>query len=690
MYSQLASAFKVAYLACSRVTTMNRINKTKWFTKELKIIKSKMLKIRYIKNKTEENIEELKLLKRDFRKIVKKNIYLYEKNEYFKLENLIKSKNGDEFFKKINKVINKENDIINLQNDTLVDHFFNIFNRPLNVSNEVIESVEIETQDISHSNYSPISINISDLTNAINMMQSSNVCGNDEISSKMIKNCNSNFINNKLLFFFKFIFYYGVIPDEFNITHIIPIKKDKTKDNNDLSNLRPISITNALAQIFERILMSKISLITNTNDFQFGYKNKTSCTNALFVFKESVLHNIEKKNVVFAVFLDAIKAFDNLWRQALYLKMKKHGFSMNTIILLKTYYDKLASKIKVNNSFSKLFTLSRGVKQGGYLSGSLFNFYINDLIEECHLSGAGIAFIDMIISIIVFCDDICLLSLNLQNMQLLLRICENFSKKWALEFNTMKCKFIVFGSNKFNNSSLLLNNSELSFTSNIKYLGLEFNANFDMSNFFLNKFNSVSKSFFSLNAFGFKPAGINPYLQSFIYKSFCISRLLYGLEIMTLNKKILSNLNIRQNNIIRYMTGLSKNSHISNTRMILKILSINELYIYMKLIFVKNLKNNSICQRIFNNLLNVKHKDNTKSFIKEFKDICNILELNYTDVINNINEVTKNYKEKCLQFEVNTETDLIIECLNNHHDVNMIYQLNLITYAGPLYNIKNV
>ena len=110
----------------------------------------------------------------------------------------------------------------------------------------------------------------------------------------------------------------------------------------------------------------------------------------------------------------------------------------------------------------------------------------------------------------------------------------------------------------------------------------------------------------------------------------------------------------------------------------------------MKLIFVKNLKNNSICQRIFNNLLNVKHKDNTKSFIKEFKDICNILELNYTDVINNINEVTKNYKEKCLQFEVNTETDLIVECLNNHHDVNMIYQLNLITYAGPLYNIKNV
>ena len=42
-------------------------------------------------------------------------------------------------------------------------------------------------------------------------------------------------------------------------------------------------------------------------------------------------------------------------------------------------------------------------------------------------------------------------------------------------------------------------------------------------------------------------------------------------------------------NLIRYMTGLSKNSHITNTRKILKILSIDELNKYMKLIFFLNL-----------------------------------------------------------------------------------------------------
>jgi hypothetical protein len=49
---------------------------------------------------------------------------------------------------------------------------------------------------------------------------------------------------------------------------------------------------------------------------------------------------------------------------------------LSPIILLKIYYDKLAGKIKINNIFSKLFRLIRGVKQGGVHSGVLFNFLL--------------------------------------------------------------------------------------------------------------------------------------------------------------------------------------------------------------------------------------------------------------------------------------------------------------------------
>ena len=152
---------------------------------------------------------------------------------------------------------------------------------------------------------------------------------------------------------------------------------------------------------------------------------------------------------------------------------------------------------------------------------------------------------------------------------------------------------------------------------------------------------------------------------------------------MQINKKTLSSMNLSQNSIIRFMKGLSKNSHISNTRKILRIMNIEELYIYMKLIFIKNLKNNSICFKIFNHLLIIKYKKNTKSFIKDFKNTCNILQMDSQNVINNIRIISIQYKESCLNFEKTTETELIKICLENNHDYKMIQQLNLVTYAGP-------
>ena len=71
-------------------------------------------------------------------------------------------------------------------------------------------------------------------------------------------------------------------------------------------------------------------------------------------------------------------------------------------------------------------------------------------------------------------------------------------------------------------------------------------------------------------------------------------------------------------------------------------------------------------------------------------DICILMNLNHEHVINNINTVSKDFKNSCVEFDKNTETDLILTCLNNNHDFNMINQLNLVTYAGPLYDANNI
>jgi hypothetical protein len=80
----------------------------------------------------------------------------------------------------------------------------------------------------------------------------------------------------------------------------------------------------------------------------------------------------------------------------------------------------------------------------------------------------------------------------------------------------------------------------------------------DLFFFFFNFSFLLTKDFI----FGKYKRGVRPFTQAYIYKIFCISRILYGLEIMNLNKKTISTLNLNQNNIVRYMTGLSKHSHV--------------------------------------------------------------------------------------------------------------------------------
>jgi hypothetical protein len=123
----------------------------------------------------------------------------------------------------------KKNEIlIDIDIDKLRDYYSGIFNKPLIVDKKFINHINEQIASLNHDNYSSIDININELQIALKETSISNVIGNDGISSYMLLNCNDNFINSKLIFFYKYIFKYDVIPKGLNITHIRPIIKDKS------------------------------------------------------------------------------------------------------------------------------------------------------------------------------------------------------------------------------------------------------------------------------------------------------------------------------------------------------------------------------------------------------------------------------------------------------------------------------
>ena len=99
-----------------------------------------------------------------------------------------------------------------------------------------------------------------------------------------------------------------------------------------------------------------------------------------------------------------------------------------------------------------------------------------------------------------------------------------------------------------------------------------------------------------------QPKSLSPKLQSFIYKTYCLSQFTYSLETSVLNKDTRDYLNICQNNILRQILGLNKNCYTSNILKCLRLYSFEDSYFSSKLSFLNSIKQNKITSNIFSYL----------------------------------------------------------------------------------------
>ncbi|NBO93738.1 MAG: hypothetical protein EBV06_15735 [Planctomycetia bacterium] len=91
--------------------------------------------------------------------------------------------------------------------------------------------------------------------------------------------------------------------------------------------------------------------------------------------------------------------------------------------------------VKLKNEYSHLFQIYDGVKQGGILTLFLFNYFMNDLLNECMQVNVGAKLGSLNVSIIAYCDDLKLISPSIRDLNILLKICGDYGNFWKFEFN---------------------------------------------------------------------------------------------------------------------------------------------------------------------------------------------------------------------------------------------------------------
>ena len=157
---------------------------------------------------------------------------------------------------------------------------------------------------------------------------------------------------------------------------IIPIYKSKGSSD-DPDNYRGITLLSCLGKLFTSVVnehlnkfADRISLIKEN---QAGFRKKYSTTDHIFLLKNVIDLFLKKKKgkkgkKLFCAFIDYRKAFDFVWRSALWYKLKKSGINGNLFNIFLNMYQNIKSCVTPNFECSDYFASTAGVRQGESLS----------------------------------------------------------------------------------------------------------------------------------------------------------------------------------------------------------------------------------------------------------------------------------------------------------------------------------
>lgn len=330
----------------------------------------------------------------------------------------------------------------------------------------------------------------SEIEKAVCSLKNNKAGGLDMIVNEHIKNCyklpNMRIILLKL---FNIVFDSGYVPTSWSTGNIIPIYKQKG-DQTDPSNYRPITLLSCLGKLFTRILNDRLQQYSDKYDKisqnQAGFRKRFSTTDHIFALHMLINLVQNRRNKLFCAFIDLKRAFDTVWRDGLFHKMKLFNINGKCYNVVKNMYNNIKSCVTVNGNSSPLFACNIGVRQGENLSPLLFSIFLNDL--EDHLSRSGNidgisiasnninenAYFFLKIFVLLYADDTVILAESDEDLQHALNAYATYCENWKLSVNTDKTKIMIFSKGRQLNYNFVLNNKNLEIVSEFKYLGIVF------------------------------------------------------------------------------------------------------------------------------------------------------------------------------------------------------------------------
>ena len=179
-------------------------------------------------------------------------------------------------------------------------------------------------------------------------------------------------------------------------------------------------------------------------------------------------------------------AFDTVWRDGLFYKIKLFDINGKCYNVVKNMYRNRKSCASVNSKSSNFFPCNIGVRQGETLSPLLFSIFLNDLEDFlCQTGNINSIFcasdnindtlyIFLKVFVLLYADDTVIIAESAEDLQNALTAYASYCETWKLSVNSSKTKIVIFSKGQFQNYNFVLNNETLEIFKEFKYLGILF------------------------------------------------------------------------------------------------------------------------------------------------------------------------------------------------------------------------
>ncbi|GFR49039.1 hypothetical protein Agub_g11063, partial [Astrephomene gubernaculifera] len=252
----------------------------------------------------------------------------------------------------------------------------------------------------------------------------------------------------------------GDYPVQFEVSALTPIHKKG--DVMEKGNYRGLAVGGVLSKLYAFMLEHRLSrwgeLVGARSPYQGGFRRKRGTCHNLFLLRHLTDKHKGGRDAVDPLFvcqIDFEKAFDKVPRDLLWLRLEERGVHGAMLEALKTCYNKVMMRVRVDGVTGDPFESSQGVKQGCPLSPTLYGIFgegFADYVDAKdkwlpdamrakqqtpHADGRRIP-------LELYADDLSLFATTHRRLIVLLADLREWCEAFGMRVNVRKCELMVF------------------------------------------------------------------------------------------------------------------------------------------------------------------------------------------------------------------------------------------------------